>query len=148
MVYLSILLLLSDVLLAALRLGDLPDCVSQCWYINKYLHYALLLCAAMLMLPAMLMVTPDNSQFLAFFACAALVFVATVPCYLDVSQKKIHFISAAICAVSAIIWAFSVCSIALIGLTVVFIAVKDVRHRLLWAELACFTTAYLGVIFC
>lgn len=146
MVYLSIIFLLLDVLLASVEKKSLVTCVSECWYHIKWTHYALLALAALMMLPPMLECTPDNWQFLAFFACASLVFVATAPSYLEKFEGRVHSISAILCAACAIAWAAVVIPVALVGCALLIVAAFDKTHRLLWLELSAFSTAYIGVI--
>lgn len=146
MVYLSIIFLLLDVLLASVEKKSLVTCVSECWYHIKWTHYALLALAALMMLPPMLDCTPYNWQFLAFFACASLVFVATAPSYLEKFEGMVHSISAILCAACAIAWAAAVVPVALVGCALLIVAAFDKKHRLLWLELSAFATAYIGVI--
>ena len=146
MVYLSIIFLLLDVLLASVEKKSLVTCVSECWYHIKWTHYALLALAALMMLPPMLDCTPYNWQFLAFFACASLVFVATAPSYLEKFEGRVHSISAILCAACAIAWAAAVVPVALVGCALLIVAAFDKKHRLLWLELSAFSTAYIGVI--
>ena len=146
MVYLSIIFLLLDVLLASVEKKSLVTCVSECWYHTRWTHYTLLALAALMMLPPMLDCTPDNWQFLAFFACASLVFVATAPSYLEKFEGRVHSISAILCAACAIAWAAVVVPVALIGCALLIVAAFDKTHRLLWLELSAFATAYTGVI--
>ena len=98
------------------------------------------------MLLDMVTITPDEWQFLSFLSCAALVFVATAPNYLDRSQKYVHSVSAIICAVCAITWASIVIPYALLGGVLLIGSIFDKQHRLLWAELSAFVIAYIGVI--
>lgn len=146
MVYLSIIFLLLDVLLASVEKKSLVTCVSECWYHIKWTHYVLLALAALMMLPPMLDCTPYNWQFLAFFACASLVFVATAPSYLEKFEGRVHSISAILCAACAIAWAAAVVPVALVGCALLIVAAFDKKHRLLWLELSAFATAYIGVI--
>ena len=146
MVYFSIAFLLLDVLLASVEKKSLVTCVSECWYHIKWTHYALLALAALMMLPPMLDCTPYNWQFLAFFACASLVFVATAPSYLEKFEGRVHSISAILCATCAIAWAVAVVTVALTGCVLLIVAAFDKKHRLLWLELSAFATAYIGVI--
>ena len=146
MVYLSIIFLLLDVLSASVEKKSLVTCVSECWYHTRWTHYARLALAALMMLPPMLDCTPDNWQFLAFFACASLVFVATAPSYLEKFEGRVHSISAILCAACAIAWAAVVVPVALIGCALLIVAAFDKTHRLLWLELSAFATAYTGVI--
>ena len=145
MIYLSIIFLFLDVLFASIKKKSLVTCVSECWYHIKWAHYALLSLAALMMLP-MLDYTPDRWQFLAFFACAALLFVATAPSYLEKFEGRVHSISAILCAACAIAWAVAVVPVALIGCVLLIVAAFDKTHRLLWLELSAFATAYIGVI--
>ena len=146
MVYLSIIFLLLDVLLASVEKKSLVTCVSECWYHIKWTHYALLALAALMMLPPMLDCTPYNWQFLAFIACASLVIVATAPSYLEKFEGRVHSISAILCAACAIAWAAAVVPVALVGCALLIVAAFDKKHRLLWLELSAFSTAYIGVI--
>lgn len=145
MVYLSIAFLLLDILLASTQKKSLVTCVSECWYQIRLAHYFLLALAALMMLP-MLDYTPDRWQFLAFFACAALLFVATAPSYIERFEGRVHSISAILCAACAIAWAVAVVPVALIGCVLLIVAAFDRKHRLLWLELSAFATAYIGVI--
>ena len=146
LIFISLALLLADIIIASIYSGKLPTCVSQCHYINGMVHYFLLAGCAIVLMPAMISATPDNFQILAFASCAALVFVATAPEYLDKSQKVIHSVSAIICAACAISWALIVVPYALSGCSLLIVSLLDKKRRLLWAELAAFTTAYIGVI--
>lgn len=146
MVYLSLAFLLIDVLIASVLKKGLVTCVSECWYHLRWLHYALLLMAAIVMMPVMISHTPDNWQFLAFLACGALAFVASAPAYLEKFEGRVHSASAITCAACAIAWAFAVIPAALIGCVLLTVAAFDKPHRLLWLELSAFATAYIGVI--
>ena len=146
MVFLSIAFLLLDILLASTQKKSLVTCVSECWYHIHLAHYFLLALAALMMLPPMLNCTPDNWQFLAFLACAALAFVASAPSYLEKFEGRVHSASAIVCAASAIAWAAVVVPVALIGCALLIVAAFDKTHRLLWLELSAFATAYTGVI--
>ena len=145
MVYLSVAFILLDIILASFKKKSLVTCVSECWYQIKWAHYAFIALAALMMLP-MLDYTPDRWQFLAFFACAALLFVATAPSYLERFEGRVHSISAILCAACAIAWAVAVVPLALIGCALLIVAAFDHKHRLLWLELSAFATAYIGVI--
>ena len=146
MVYLSIIFLLLDVLLASVEKKSLVTCVSECWYHIKWAHYALLALAAFTVLLPMLDCTPDNWQFLAFIACAALAFVASAPSYLEKFEGRVHSVSAILCAACAIAWAVAVVPVALIGCVLLIVAAFDRKHRLLWLELSAFASTYIGVI--
>ena len=146
MVYLSIIFLLLDVILASLKKKSLVTCVSECWYHIKWTHYFLLSLAALMVLLPMLDCTPDNWQFLAFIACAALAFVASAPSYLEKFEGRVHSASAILCAACAIAWAVAVVPVALIGCVLLIVAAFDRKHRLLWLELSAFASTYIGVI--
>ena len=145
MVYFSIAFILLDIVLASFKKKSLVTCVSECWYHIKWTHYALIALAALMMLP-MLDYTPDRWQFLAFFACAALLFVATAPSYLERFEGRVHSVSAILCAACAIAWAVAVVPIALIGCVLLIVAAFNKKHRLLWLELSAFASTYIGVI--
>ena len=146
MVYFSIAFILLDIILASFKKKSLVTCVSECWYHVKLTHYFLLSLAALMVLLPMLDCTPDNWQFLAFIACAALAFVASAPSYLEKFEGKVHSASAILCAACAIAWAMAVVPIALIGCVLLIVAAFDRKHRLLWLELSAFASTYIGVI--
>lgn len=146
LIVISLILLLADIIVASIYSGKLPTCVSQCWYINGWLHYFLLAGCAIALMPKMISVTPDNYQIFAFASCAALVFVATAPDYLERSQKIIHSVSAIVCAACAIAWAIVTAPIGLFGCSLLILALVEKRSRLLWLELSAFATVYIGMI--
>lgn len=139
-------MLVLDITLASLRKGSLVTCVSECWYQLSWVHYIFLVNVAMTMMIPMLCLTPENFKFLSFFACGALVFVATAPSYLEYFEGKVHSVSAIICAVFAVAWAVVVVPVALAGCVFAIPAMFDKVHRLLWFELCAFASAYIGVI--
>lgn len=62
-----------------------------------------------LLLPVMLQFSSINSQFLAFLACASLLFVGAAPQFKLKLEGNVHYTSAIICGLCALIWSISNC---------------------------------------
>lgn len=57
-----------------------------------------------LLMPVWLEVSFENAEFLAFLACAGLLFVAAAPCFKVELEGKVHYTAAVVCCVAAFIW--------------------------------------------
>lgn len=143
----SCILLTADLAVSTVVRNEVPDCVSRCWYVIKYWHYVFLTGAAFILLPALMEVTNQDWQFLAFFTCAGVLFVGAAPSYFEKSQKTVHEVSAIFSAASSIMWLLTSCVECLPFLGIALFGLLDPKRKLLYAELACFYSVYMGVLF-
>ena len=64
---------------------------------------------AVLLMPAILEVTPDCYQFTAFLACTGMFLVGAAPNFRDGFDKKVHISGVALCIVFSQVWVTLVC---------------------------------------
>lgn len=102
---------------------------------------------ALPLLPYLLDVTPAGYQFTAFLACAGLMFVGAAPQFKLSLTGPVHYVSAAVCCSSAILWCI------LSGYWFIpfnaFLIYGWVALRygkpMFWIEMAAFTSMYLTI---
>lgn len=110
---------------------------------------------AIILLPVMIDVTPDQWRFLAFLALAGICFVGAAPEFMDEFEGKVHTISAITAACFGLLWALAVCKqTGLISLGVSAFAVLVAAlmtdtfksSRTFWLEMIAFGTVYLSTM--
>lgn len=101
----------------------MPSSLSDTFYLlqNKkkglgYLFTAMMTSMAFTLMPGWLSISDaiggweSNLTFLAFFACAGILFVGCAPAFRNIGiENKVHMISAKLCAVFAMLWCAIVC---------------------------------------
>ena len=93
---------------------------------------------------------PDDWDFLPFIACGGLMFVGASPAFKDLElERKVHSISAIICAIAAYTWTFLYGSIFLgvnfILLSVILYFILK-RNKTYWLELIAFINIYAQLL--
>lgn len=90
-----------------------PTSLSGSYYVLEVMHKNLgwlftVMCwlTGGLILPVMLQYSSDVSQFLAFFACASLLFIGAAPQFKINLTGSVHYISAGICFIAANVWVY------------------------------------------
>lgn len=102
--------------------------------------------------PSWIQVTPDNYQVIPFASAAALGFVGAAPLFKTI-QRKIHFVSAILCMILAILWIFLITDfwyVPMIYLLLLSPKIAFDRNRFMfwleiWAFLSLFTSLLLVV---
>lgn len=105
---------------------------------------------AVLTMPALLDITPEKWQFIAFIGCAALGFVAAAPLVRDKGDMayKVHCTAAVVCAICSQALVVIICPWLLMTWIPWFAAfvwiTKDERWltQVFWAEMVCFTSTF------
>lgn len=94
----------------------------------------------------------SNWQMLAFFFPAALAFVAAAPRFKNRWEGIIHFTSALLCAISAVLWCILVAHmwylipIAVLLMLILALCTRSLRTSLtFWAEMAAFTATFTSI---
>ena len=95
-------------------------------------------------------ILPDDWNFLPFLACGSLMFVGASPAFRDLElERKVHSISAIICAIAAYTWTFLYGSIFLginfILLSIVLYFILK-RNKTYWLELIAFINIYAQLL--
>jgi len=150
-----------------LRFQTIPPSLSDTYYKwgTKGWIFTISMCVtAALMLPAMIAVGEGNVwQFLGFLSPASLVFVGVAPRFkTDLTETKIHCISALICGTSAILWCILavhlwwvlLISFAVIAGAFYFTSRKSIKtiqgcihdEYTFWVEMWAFLSAFLALL--
>ena len=100
-------ILMSVYLACVVSCFGIPRSLSDTYYLlgkRGWMFQCVLGLFGGLLMPIWLDVSSENTQFLAFFACAGLLFGAAAPCFKIDIEGKVHYISAVVCCVAAFIW--------------------------------------------
>lgn len=110
LVLISLVFLVLYLVYAISVIKSVPWSISDTYYQlekrgkKKRLFQLAMIVPAMLLLPAWLECSSENTQFLAFLACGGLMFVGAAPCFKLELDGKVHYAATAICGTSAILW--------------------------------------------
>lgn len=129
----------------------IPKSISDTYYLlgkMGWLFQVTLFSVAFLVVPTLIDKSSENTQFLAFLACAGLAFVAAAPLFKMELEGRVHYVSAAICCVGLVLWqVFNACWITplLCFLAVLIPMVKDKKY-MWWLEIATIVSTYVSLI--
>lgn len=158
-VTISLVIFITYLLVISVKYG-VPDSISDSFYLLEGTKKKLgiiftLFCWVIVgfLLPTWLDNSPENYQFLAFLACGALCFVGTAAQFKEDFVKKVHFISAGISAISAIIWMclmgywFIPVGVGITTLSIIWLGGDKFVKRtyLFWLEVVGFISLYLAL---
>ena len=139
----------------AIKLFGVPSSLSITYYLFKkkseklkYLFPLMCLIVGGSLMPYWLESSPENIQFLAFFACGGLLFVGAACAFMDELTDKVHYISAGICGLGTVLWLifaglwYIPVSMLVVATLLVF---KDRKNALWWYEMALFGSVFIGL---
>lgn len=153
LIQISFILFIVYVVAMILMFG-IPASISDTYYLLErkrrglgWLFTAFCWGVSLTLLPAWLDMTPAGYQFTAFLACAGLMFVGAAPQFKLSLTGPVHYVSAAVCCASAILWCI------LSGYWFIpfnaFLIFGWVALRygkpMFWIEMAAFTSMYLTI---
>lgn len=87
--------------------GGVPESLSATYYTlagKGWVFQVAMAAVAILLLPVWLGLSEENTKFLAFFACGGILFTAAAPAFRVKQEGAVHYASAVVCCVSAILW--------------------------------------------
>lgn len=131
--------------------GGVPVSLSSTYYAlgsGKWLFPAAMGVTALTLYPAWISVSHEPTEGLAFGTCASLLFVAASPCFREELEGKVHYTSAAVCCICAVLW--QICEglwdvtlwCGVIGL---MLTLQDRRNWCWWMECAVLASVYLNL---
>lgn len=151
-----------------IHLFGVPVSLSESFYLFQneqkglgYLFTAMMICMALLLMPAWLTVSDaiggweSNFTFLAFFAAGAIAFVGEAPAFRSCKlESRVHSIAAKIAAFAAIAWCLVVCwriayivpIACLISLVFALLTKTAKKSCVYWLEMAAFLATFATVI--
>ena len=103
---LSLLLIVSYTIGVCAYTRGIPYSISETYYKikHKFWFAVATIGTAALLMPAILEVTPEQYQFLAFLACVGMIFTGAAPNFREGTERKIHIAGAAMCLVFSQLW--------------------------------------------
>ena len=133
-----------------IRFG-IPKSISETYYLlgkMGWLFQVALWGTAFTAVPMLIERSSENTQFLAFLACAGLAFVAAAPLFKMELEGKVHYVSAAICCGGLVLWqVFNACWVVpLICFVAILPPMLFDGKRMWWLEIATIVSAYVSLI--
>lgn len=104
---LSVAAALVLLVLSVSEAGGVPVSLSSTYYDlgeDGWIFQALMAAVALTLLPVWMDLSSEGCRWMAFLACASLLFVASAPAFRLELQGKVHYTSAAMCCVCAAWW--------------------------------------------
>lgn len=87
--------------------GGIPVSLSATYYLlgnRGWLFQAFMVLTAATLFPVWVEHSGNGHEWMAFLACASLLFVASAPCFKLELEGKVHYTSAVVCCVCAVSW--------------------------------------------
>lgn len=142
--------------------GGVPNSISATFYKleHKAWFMATMWLTAGLLMPAIMEVSTENSQFLAFLACTGMFLVGAAPNFWEEFEGDIHELGAMICIVGSQLWVMLNCPWCLMAWAayVVYTIVMMPRHvsdsivsdflwtrPVFWVEISALLATYMSV---
>lgn len=164
-----LLLIISFLIIAAytaavcVKQKGVPYSISATFYKlqHPYWFMAAMWATAGLLMPAALETSKSGTEFLAFLACAGMIFVGAAPNFREELEGKVHMLGAVVCVVASQLWVAFNCWWVLIPVWLAFIVYtvigmsKRVTGNLwsdfvstkpmFWCEIAALATTYFTI---
>lgn len=146
----SLLIMCSYLSFVIGRFG-IPRSISDTYYLlGKYgwLFQLALATTAFTALPMLIERSSANTQFLAFLACAGLLFVSAAPLFKLDLEGKVHYASAIVCCVGLVLWQVFNTSwiVPLVAFALVLIPMLKDKKYTWWLEIATIVSTYASLI--
>lgn len=106
LVILSALCISLYTLAVCIKFKGIPESISATFYKldHKYLFTIAMYLTAGFLMPAIIDITPENFQFVAFLACVGMALVGAAPNFREGLDNKVHNAGAIICILFSQIW--------------------------------------------
>ena len=158
LVTISLVILTAYTILMCVNNHQVPDSLSASVFFlprpGAWLWTAVIASVVFTLAPVIISTAREGFQFLAFLACAGLLFVAGCPLVKDKGDMayRVHCASAVVCAVSAMTLVALSCPWLMLGWLpwlAMFLWLtrrhRDWRTQIFWAEMTCFLITYAYV---
>jgi hypothetical protein len=145
----SIFVLFGYLAFVVVKFG-IPPSISESYYLlgkKGWLFQIALMVTAFCVVPSLVDASSENTRFLAFLACAGLLFVAGAPLFKLRFDGKVHFISAALCCGGLVLWQVVNTSWVIPALSFGFACYPMLKGKkyMWWLEIATVTSAYVSL---
>lgn len=147
---LSMIILFGYLAFVVAKFG-IPKSISDSFYLlgkKGWMFQVTLFLVAFMVMPLLIDRSSEDTQFLAFLACAGLAFVGAAPLFKMELEGKVHYVSAAICCGGLVLWqVFNACWVVPIVcfLAVLIPMLKDKKY-MWWLEIGTIVSVYVSLI--
>ena len=165
------LLIISFLVMAAytaavcVKQKGVPYSISATFYKlqHPYWFMAAMWATAGLLMPAALETSKSGTEFLAFLACAGMIFVGAAPNFREELEGKVHMLGAVVCVVASQLWVAFNCWWVLIPVWLAFIVYTVIgmskrvsdsiwqdfvsTKPMFWCEIAALAATYIVIMF-
>ena len=88
------------------KFGDIPNSVSSTFYHlkHRFIFPIVMIGTGMLLMPAILEITPENIQAIAFISCAGIIVVGISPDFMSDTDKGFHNTGSFLCLSGTQLW--------------------------------------------
>lgn len=151
MMWISFSIIFSYLVFVLFKFG-IPRSISDTYYLlGKYgwLFQLALAATALTAVPMLIDRSSEGTQFLAFLACAGLLFVSAAPLFKLELEGKVHYTSAVVCCAGLVLWqVFNTSWIVPLG-AFVLVLIPMIRDKKFtwWLEIATIVSTYVSLIF-
>lgn len=108
---LSLICILSYTISVCIKFKGIPYSISATFYslTHKWWFGITMVLTAVLLMPAILEVTPERYQFTAFLACVGMIMTGAAPHFKEGTEKKAHTVGAVLCLLFSQVWVGLTC---------------------------------------
>ena len=129
-----------------------PNSVSASFYLlgkKGWMFQLAMLLTAGTLLPVLMEATKNDFKLLEFLTCSGVLFVAAAPAFKVELEGKVHAVAALVSGLSGLVWAFIHGNfMALLFILLVYFSLYAKFGKwVFWAELACFASVYVTMVF-
>lgn len=111
LVILSIICITAYTGAVCIKCKGIPCSISETFYKleHKWWFLVTMWLTAGLLMPAILEITPESYQFIAFLACTGMAFVGVAPNFREGLDRPVHIIGAILCILFSQVWVLLTC---------------------------------------
>lgn len=108
---LSALIIAAYTVAVCIKCKGIPYSISETYYkiSHKFWFGVTMVLTAFLLMPAILEITPNSYQFMAFLVCLGMIMTGIAPNFRKGIEKKIHTTGAVLCLVFSQVWVGLTC---------------------------------------
>ncbi|WP_455996378.1 glycosyl transferase [Phocaeicola barnesiae] len=108
---LSALIIAAYTVAVCIKCKGIPYSISETYYkiSHKFWFGVTMVLTACLLMPAILEITPNSYQFMAFLACLGMIMTGIAPNFREGIERKIHTTGAVLCLVFSQVWVGLTC---------------------------------------
>lgn len=134
----ALIIIISYILISILKYKKVPDSISDTFYLgNDWWFTVVMVILGVLICINLISITSENYQFLSFLIGTSLLFVGAAPHFKEEFERKVHYGSAIVFALTSQIWASLYYSPLILLTWILSIVWINTKQRTFWGEITC-----------